>query len=128
MPSTRIVTGDWAYEREGTLIDAVQAALSEALGIPDWDRDIVVDAYDSAHRAVPTGHSERFTRVEITLFTGRSMNAKRALYKALVEHLEKAGVPELEIKIVLYEVPLENWGLRGGIPGSEIDLGFKIDV
>jgi hypothetical protein len=128
MPSTRIVTGDWAYEREGTLIDAVQAALTEALGIPDWDRDIVVDAYDSAHRAVPRGHSERHTRVEITLFAGRSLDAKRALYAALVEHLEKAGVPGLETKFVLYEVPRENWGLRGGVPGSEIDPGFKIEV
>ncbi|MFT4027695.1 MAG: tautomerase family protein [Novosphingobium sp.] len=121
MPSTRIVTGDWAYEREGTLIDAVQAALTEALGIPDWNRDIVVDAYDSAHRAVPTGHSERFTRVEITLPSGRSPGEKRALYAALVAQLEKAGVPELETKFVLYEVPRENWGLRDGIPGSEIE-------
>jgi hypothetical protein len=29
---------------------------------------------------------------------------------------------------VLYEVPLENWGLRGGKPASEIDLGFEIAI
>lgn len=120
MPSIRIVTGDWAFGREDLLIDAVQAALTEALGVPDWNRDIVVDAYDSAHRAVPTGHSERFTRIEIALPPVGSFDAKRALYAALVEQLEKAGVPALEIKIVVYEVPSENWGLRGGIPGSEI--------
>jgi len=28
----------------------------------------------------------------------------------------------------LIESPPENWGLRGGMPASEIDLGFKIDV
>jgi hypothetical protein len=32
------------------------------------------------------------------------------------------------IKITLIEIPPENWGLRGGMPASEIDLGFKIDV
>ena len=38
------------------------------------------------------------------------------------------GVPATDIKIALIESPAENWGLRGGIPVSEIDLGFKIDV
>jgi phenylpyruvate tautomerase PptA (4-oxalocrotonate tautomerase family) len=119
MPSSRIVTGDWAFGREGVLIDAVQAALTAALGVPDWNRDIVVDAYDAAHRAVPTGQSERFTRIEIALPPVGSLDAKRALYTALVEELERAGVPPLETKIVLYEVPAENWGLRGGVPGLD---------
>lgn len=121
MPSCRIVTGDWAFGREGLLIDAVQAALTAALGVPEWNRDIVVDAYDSAHRAVPTGHSERFTRIEIALPPVGSIDVKRALYAALVEHLERAGVPPLETKIVLYEVAAENWGLRGGVPASDIE-------
>jgi hypothetical protein len=29
---------------------------------------------------------------------------------------------------VLNEVPLENWGIRGGQPASEVDLGFKVNV
>lgn len=121
MPSSRIVTGDWAFGREGVLIDAVQAALTAALGAPEWNRDIVVDAYDAAHRAVPTGQSERFTRIEIALPPVGSLEVKRALYSALVEQLERAGVPPLETRIVLHEVPAENWGLRGGIPASDIE-------
>jgi phenylpyruvate tautomerase PptA (4-oxalocrotonate tautomerase family) len=30
--------------------------------------------------------------------------------------------------IVLNEIPLDNWGIRGGIPASEVDLGFKVGV
>jgi len=30
--------------------------------------------------------------------------------------------------IVLNEQPRENWGIRGGIPASEIGLGFKVDI
>ena len=56
------------------------------------------------------------------------MHAKRALYQALVRNLGVLGVPTRDIKITLIETPLENWGLRGGIPASEIDLGFRIDV
>jgi phenylpyruvate tautomerase PptA (4-oxalocrotonate tautomerase family) len=45
-----------------------------------------------------------------------------------VQNLAALGVPELEIKIVLNEQPLENWGMRGGLPASEIELSFKVDV
>ncbi|MDH2400143.1 tautomerase family protein [Bradyrhizobium sp. SSUT18] len=64
--------------------------------------------------------------IEVVMFSGRSLEAKRALYKALVTNLSVLGVPATEIKIVLLEVPAENWGLRGGCPASEIDLGLKV--
>ena len=56
------------------------------------------------------------------------MAAKRALYQAIVRNLAVLDVPPLDIKITLIETPPENWGVRGGMPASEIDLGFKIDV
>jgi phenylpyruvate tautomerase PptA (4-oxalocrotonate tautomerase family) len=128
MPSTRIVTGEWARTREMELIAAVQSALVDSIKIPDWDRDIVVDLYDGTRRIVPAGRSDRYTRIEIELFAGRSMDAKRALYRAIVQNVSALGVPEAEIKTILIEVPPENWGLRGGLAASELDLGFKVDV
>lgn len=128
MPVTRIVTGDWARGREIEVIEAVQSAMLATLKIPDWDRDVTVDTYDETQRIVPTGRSQRFTRVEIIMFSGRSIEAKRNLYKAIVQNLAALGVPELEIKIVLSESPLENWGVRGGLPASDIELSFKVDV
>jgi phenylpyruvate tautomerase PptA (4-oxalocrotonate tautomerase family) len=128
MPSTRITTGTWARGSEQEVIDAVQSALLSALKIPDYDRDVVLDIYDAVARIVPTGRSERYTRIEVVMFSGRSLDAKRALYQALVANLSALGVPATEIKIILQEVPAENWGLRGGQPASEIDLGFKVDV
>jgi phenylpyruvate tautomerase PptA (4-oxalocrotonate tautomerase family) len=122
MPSTRITTGLWARGNEAKMIGAVQDALLAALKIPDYDRDVVLDLYDGA------GRSDRYTRVEIVLFSGRSLEAKKALYSAVVANLSVLGVPANEIKIILIEVPPENWGLRGGLPASEIDLGFRIDV
>ena len=128
MPSTRITTGTWAKGREASILEAVQNALLSSLKIPDYDRDIVLDLYEADRRIVPSGRSERYTRVEIVLFTGRSLDAKRSLYQAVVANLHDLGVPANEIKIVLIEAPPENWGLRGGQPASEIDLGFRIDV
>jgi phenylpyruvate tautomerase PptA (4-oxalocrotonate tautomerase family) len=62
------------------------------------------------------------------MFSGRSMETKRTLFRTLVANLSEFGVPANEIKIILIEVPAENWGLRGGLPASEINLGFKVDV
>jgi phenylpyruvate tautomerase PptA (4-oxalocrotonate tautomerase family) len=128
MPSTRIETGDWAAGREPQVIEAVQAALAGALQLPAFDRDIVLHLHSPATRIVPTGRSERFMRIEVLMFSGRSMEAKRRLYRALVDNLEKLGVPGADVKIVLVEVPAQNWGIRGGLPASEVELGFKIEV
>jgi phenylpyruvate tautomerase PptA (4-oxalocrotonate tautomerase family) len=128
MPSARIETGDWAAGREREVIEAVQAALAGALKLPDWDRDIVLQVHSASTRIVPTGRSERFTRIEVLLFSGRSMEAKRRLYRAVVDNLETLGVPANDVKIALVEVPAQNWGIRGGLPASEVELGFKIEV
>jgi tautomerase-like protein len=48
------------------------------------------------------------THIEITLFAGRSINAKRLLYKTIVRNLATFDVPARDVKIVLIEVPAEN--------------------
>jgi len=109
-------------------LEAVQGALVEGLQIPQNDRDIVLEIFDDTRRIISPKRSDHFTRVEIVLFSGRSLGAKRKLYAALVRNLSALGVPAEQVKIVLIEVPAENWGLRGGVPASEIDLGFEVRV
>ena len=38
------------------------------------------------------------------------MDAKRALYLAIVANLERAGVPRTKTRMVLIEPPPDNWG------------------
>ena len=128
MPCVRIATGIWAAGIEGRLIEAVQSALVSAFKIPEWDRDVVLDLYEEKRRIVSTGRSERYTRIEIIGIAARSLEVKRALFKAIVDNLETIGVPRAETRIVLIEPPPESWGIKGGMPASEADLGFKIDV
>ena len=128
MPNTLIATRSGWITDPAAVIDAIQSALREALKIPEWDRTLRLIQHPASHFAVPPGRGEKFTLVEITMFSGRSMDAKRVLYQAIVRNLAALGVPALDIKITLIETPPENWGVRGGTPASEIDLGFKIDV
>jgi phenylpyruvate tautomerase PptA (4-oxalocrotonate tautomerase family) len=128
MPCVTISSGKWAEGREMAIIEAVQAALVAAFKILETDRDVVLNLYDNSRRIISSGRSERFTRVEIVGIAARSMEAKRALYRAIVDNLSRVGVPVMETRIVLIEPPSTNWGVKGGIPASEADLGFKIEV
>lgn len=128
MPCVRIATGKWAVGVEMKLIEAVQSALVSAFKIPEWDRDVVLDLYDDNRRIVSAGRSERYTRVEIVGIAARSMEAKRTLFRTIAENLEAVGVPRAETRIFLIEPPAESWGIKGGVPASEIELGFKVDV
>ena len=69
---------------------------------------------------IPPGKSERFTLVEVTMFAGRSLDAKRRLYRAVVRNLGRLGVPASDVLTVLHGVPLENWGIRGGTPPTRV--------
>jgi hypothetical protein len=128
VPNTLIATRAGWITDPTALIDAVHSALREALKIPEADRTLRLTEHPASHFAVPPGRGEKFTLVEVTMFSGRSLGAKRTLYQAIVRNLAALGVPALDIKITLIETPPENWGVRGGMPASEIDLGFKIDV
>lgn len=56
------------------------------------------------------------------------MDAKRHLYKEIVERLEPMGIPGDHVSILLRDSPTQNWGIRGGRAACDIDLGFDIDV
>jgi hypothetical protein len=42
--------------------------------------------------------------------------------------LAAGGIAPTDVMIVLHEPLLDNWGLRGGTPASELDLGFNLKV
>ena len=110
------------------LIDAVYHAQREALKVPEDDRQIRYIEHKPDHFAVPPGRSENYTFVEVLLFPGRSMDAKRKLYQSLVKRFGALGIEPQDIFIVLQEPPLENWGIRGGLPASEVEMGFSLKV
>ena len=58
--------------------------------------------------------------IEIALVTGRTLAAKRAAYAAIARNIQTAfGIEASDLRIVLEEVDLENWGINGR-PASEL--------
>ena len=78
--------------------------------------------------SLPRWASEQFTHIEITMFRGRSLDVKRALYSAIVKNLKPFGVPPNDIKIILLEVSPSDVGMGGGRAASDLDLGYEIAI
>lgn len=111
------------------ILDGVHAALVECFKIPDRDRLQVLREHTVENFDRPPGRSDNFTVVQLVAFAGRSREAKRDLFAAIVRNLQRApGIDPLDVFIVLCEPPRENWGIRGGQQASGLDLGFKVDV
>ncbi len=129
MPLVKIETRkSWSASQKKEIMEAIHSAMREALKIPENDRDIRFHEYHPEDFQVSPDKTENYILVEIYMFTGRSLQAKKALYQCIVANLGKQGIFASDVFIVLHEVPLENWGIRGGIPASEVDLGFEIGV
>lgn len=128
MPSTRFETSSgWIAGRHADLIAAIQRALVEGLQIPEADRDIRVLEYPSAAFAPPPGRGPRYSVIEISLITGRSVTAKARLYAALQRELAAFGITVGDLKVILHDTPYENWGIRGA-PLTPANIGFKVEV
>ena len=129
MPLATIeVRTQYSNEQEVAIINAVHAAMIEGIKIPAWDKNIRLIVHEPHRFATPPGHGELYTLISIDLFVGRSLNAKRALYRAIIERLAPIGIPANEIKVLLRETTRDNFGVRGGVPASEVDFGFEVNV
>jgi phenylpyruvate tautomerase PptA (4-oxalocrotonate tautomerase family) len=130
MPSATIeVRRAYAPTEESALIDAVHAALVEGFKIPVADRTVRLVVHEP-HRFACSPKSvnpDRATEITIDCFSGRSLDAKRVLYRAIVRNLEPLGIPPACVKIKLNEIAQENWGIRGEA-ACDVDLGFKVQV
>ena len=117
----------YTSEQETRIIAAVHAAMVEGLKIPERDRIVRLIAHEPHRFVADPGKDDRFTLISIDLFEGRSLQAKKRLYAAIVRNLAPFGIPADHIKVLLREIPTENFGIRG-VPASEVDLGFEIKV
>ncbi len=131
MPSVLIeVRKQYKPEQEIEIMDAVHTALQETFKILSADKNVRFITHKPHCFACPPDRDqpELYTHISIDCFVGRSLEAKRNLYRTIVDKLNQLGIPNDHVKILLREIPKENWGIRGGQAACDVDLGFKIDV
>lgn len=131
MPSVLIeVRRRYNAAQEVAIMEAVHSALVEAFKILPHDKNVRLIAHEPHRFMYPPDRDkpDRYIHISIDAFAGRSLEAKRNLYKTIVDRLEPLGIPKNNVKILLREIPKEDWGIRGGQAACDVDLGYKLDV
>jgi phenylpyruvate tautomerase PptA (4-oxalocrotonate tautomerase family) len=68
------------------------------------------------------------SNIEISMFEGRTVAAKKQLIRLLFDRLnKKLGISHLDLEITIFETPKHNWGFRG-LPGDEHSLDYQVNV
>ena len=76
MPLAKIeVRKSWPPAQVQAIVEAVYLAQREGLKVPEHDRQIRFIEHKSEHFHVPPGKTENYTLIEITIFSGRSIEA-----------------------------------------------------
>ncbi|PJI93439.1 tautomerase family protein [Luteimicrobium subarcticum] len=116
----------WA-PRRAVLSDAIQSALHVAWELPEDKRFQRFCWLDDDDLVAPQ-RSADYLVVEIVCFTGRSLDAKRAVVRAFYDDVAPAvGLAADDLEVVVLESPRENWGIRGR-SGDELALTYRVDV
>jgi len=72
--------------------------------------------------------SNRYTIVEISLFEGRTAEAKKNFYQLIFDQFEdELGISANDVEITLTETPLHNWCIRGKA-GDEQTFNYNVSV
>jgi 4-oxalocrotonate tautomerase family enzyme len=127
MPQIRIETkAGNSKEFLKKFMDVTMTGVQEVLQLPENDRNIRLMEFDP--ELFSTKPPYEFI-IEIMLFEGRTKETKKRLFEKIVTELHsRLGIAKESVIIILNEQPMENWGIRGGKPADEVEIGFKVDI
>ena len=120
----------FSSEEKRALADALNLALHEAMDTPMDDRFVIISEHkDDEFFIHPTfpgmERSDKRMVVTVTFGTSRTLEQKRKLAELVTRYaVEKVGVNQDDISLMMYAIPLENMSFGGGKLVSDIDLSM----
>ena len=110
------------------LSETIHSCVVDALGFPSEKRFHRFFPLDREDFLFPPDRSDRYTIIEISMFEGRSQESKGTLIRMLYERIGRdIGIPAQDIEIMIFESPMQNWGIRGMV-GDELNLSYRVNV
>ncbi|MGP7819770.1 tautomerase family protein [Niallia sp. 01092] len=72
--------------------------------------------------------TEAYTIIEISVFEGRTVQAKKQLIHLLFDRISSEfHISPKDIEITIFETPKHNWGIRG-LSGDELKLNYEVNI
>ena len=110
------------------LSDIVHSCLQDAIGTPENKRFQRFFPMEAENFYYPSDRSNRYTIIEIVMFEGRSVPAKKKLIALLFDRIyEQLGIEAADIEVAMFDLPKHNWGIRG-LPGDELVLNYVVEA
>ncbi|CAM3850453.1 tautomerase family protein [Alkalicoccus chagannorensis] len=115
-------------QKKAVMSSVIHAFMVEAFSFPEdkkFHRFFPMKQDDFHY---PSDRTEAYTIIEISLFEGRSMQAKKDLIRLLLHRLQQE--PDLaheDIETTIFETPKSNCGIRG-LPGDELALNYNVNM
>ena len=120
----------FSSEEKRALADALNLALHEAMGTPMDDRFVIISEHKDdelfIHPTFPDmKRSDKRMIVTVTTGASRTVEQKRKLAELVTRYaVEKVGVSQDDVTLMMYAIPLENMSFGGGRLVSDIGLSM----
>lgn len=110
------------------LSNIIHSCMVEALELPSEKKFHRFFPMSKENFYYANGRTEAYTIIEISMFEGRTIEAKKQLIKLLFERINRElSILPQDVEITIFETPKHNWGIRG-LPGDELTLNYKVNV
>ncbi|WP_431087761.1 tautomerase family protein [Paenibacillus sp. 8b26] len=109
------------------LSDVVHSAVVDAFQYPPDKRFHRFFPMNQEDFIFAHDRSEAYTIIEISVFEGRTTEAKKHLIQLLFQRINDLGIAPQDLEITIFETPKQNWGIRG-VPGDELQLNYKVNI
>ncbi len=129
MAQVKIYASDAHIDENRKRISAlIHRVLMATVGLPEDKRFHRFIPMAPENFIYPAGRSAAYTIIEISMFEGRSAEAKKDLLNGLMRgFVEDLGMSADDVEITIFETPRANWGIRGQI-AADLVLDYKVDV
>jgi phenylpyruvate tautomerase PptA (4-oxalocrotonate tautomerase family) len=102
------------------ICDGLYRAMREALNVPEGDEFIAISEHAAANfrygGAFGVARSEDVVYVQITVFSSRTVEQKKALYRRIAELLgENPGIRPEDVFVNVLDAAKENWSVGHGL-------------
>jgi len=110
------------------LSDVIHSCMMDALQFPSEKKFHRFFPMDKEDFYYASGRTEAYTVIEVSMFEGRKIEAKKQLINLLFERINRdLNITPHDIEITIFETPKHNWGIRG-LPADELTLNYKVDI